>query len=100
MNAEHIFLLPSLIPQNKQWLCPSWVPAGADFGDGGGDEDGGTDGGSDGGSDGEGIGKTVRTRASRSPHIDLVNAMTEEDRQTAQANLDAQRELAKKKKED
>ncbi|CAM9924852.1 unnamed protein product [Hapterophycus canaliculatus] len=90
------------------WLCPSC--SGPEAGSTGGDSDGDISGDDDSGGSGgdasgdEGSGndntKSAKTRASRSPHIDLVEAKREEDREIIGANMDTQRELAKKKKED
>lgn len=75
--------------------------SGGDDGDGSGDEHGGS-GGDDSGDEasGNGSSKSAKSRASRSPYIDLVEAKEEEGREVIKANKDAQRELAKKKKED
>lgn len=90
-----------------QWSCSSCSGPGA--GSTGGDSDGDISGDDDsGGSSGDASGdegsgsdskKSAKTRASRSPHIYLVQAKEEEDHEIIGANMDAQREIAKKTKE-
>lgn len=112
---------PFLLLSFTQWLCSSCFGPGENSGGGvsggdvsgygerGGDVSGdrsvsgdGDSGGDESGDEGSGseISKSAKTRASRSPHIDLIEAKEDEDREIMQANMDAQRELAKKKKED
>lgn len=91
-----------------QWLCSSCSgpEAGSTGGDSdediSGDDDSGGSGGDASGDEGSGSDNTkpAKTRASRSPHIDLVEAKRGEDREIIGANRDGQREIAKKKKED
>ncbi|CAM9448929.1 unnamed protein product [Ectocarpus sp. 12 AP-2014] len=89
----------------KNWLCSkffvSGVDSGGDDGDGSGNEHS-SSGGDDSGDEASdsGSSKSAKSRASRSPYIDPVEAKEEEDSEVIKANTDAQRELAKKKKED
>eukprot|EP00903_Cladosiphon_okamuranus_P015090 g13958.t1 len=91
----------------NEWLCSKCFVPGEDSGGGDGDEDsdgdisGDDDSGGSGDASGDGSDnkESAKTRASRSPHIDLVEASEEENRTVIKANIDAQGDLAKKKKE-